>query len=219
MTEQTLVPNRLLFHFELPVRYRESPTIDGKLDDWSDQYVLPYLGQLENKQPFARIYMGWNETGLFVAAHVQGRRSAFNCDPRRFWKSDNLRICTDMRDTRNIKRASRYCQQFYFLPAGGGKDGRSAVADAAPIHRAAEPAPPVPEDSIQAASIRSGDTYTIEGHIPAEALAGFDPDEHKRIGLYYIIEDSDLGQQYLTVGDELNWHIDPSTWATAVLTR
>ena len=34
-----------------------------------------------------------------------------------------------------------------------------------------------------------------------------------------MIEDSELGQQALTVGDDLYWYVDPSTWATAVLIR
>jgi hypothetical protein len=34
-----------------------------------------------------------------------------------------------------------------------------------------------------------------------------------------MLEDGDHGQQYLTVGDDLYWYVDPSTWATAVLQR
>jgi hypothetical protein len=59
----------------------------------------------------------------------------------------------------------------------------------------------------------------LEARIPAECLNGFDPVEHPRIGLYYMLEDRDHGQQYLTVGDDLYWYVDPSTWATAVLSR
>jgi len=35
-----LVPNRLLFRFEMPLRYRESPAIDGDLSDWPDEASL-----------------------------------------------------------------------------------------------------------------------------------------------------------------------------------
>lgn len=214
-----LVPNRSLFRFEFPLRYRASPEIDGDLGDWSDELLLPDLGALDGRKPFARIWLGWNETGLFVACRVVGRRKPFDCNPRQFWKGDNLRLCTDMRDTRDIKRASRYCQQFYFLPAGGGKDGRSPLAGAARIHRATEQSPLPPPDAIRIAGARTGDTYTLEAHVPAHALAGFDPEEHGRIGVFTMLEDMELGQQYLTVGDDLYWYIDPSTWATATLTR
>lgn len=215
----TLVPNRLLFRFEFPLRYRSTPVIDGNLSDWSDEFLLPDFGRLDNSKSFGKVWMAWNETGLFIACRVEGRKAPFKCDPRRFWEGDNLRLCTDMRDTRDIKRASRYCQQFYFLPAGGGRDGRSPYAGAARIHRASENAPIPPDGFIAVAGRRDGNAYTLEARVPADILSGFDPDEHPRIGLYTMLEDVELGQQYLTVGDEFNWHIDPSTWATAVLSR
>jgi len=214
-----LVPNRLLFRFEVPVRYRRSPVIDGDLSDWGDEFLLPDLGKIEGRKAFGKVWLAWNETGLFVACRVAGRRGPFLCDPRQFWKGDNLRLMTDMRDTRDLKRASRYCQQFWFLPAGGGKDGRQPVAGAAPVNRATEDAPLPQRGAIKVAGTCKGGVYTIEAHIPAEALSGFDPAEHRRIGIGYMLEDRDLGQQYLTVGDDLNWFVDPSTWATAVLTR
>ena len=125
----------------------------------------------------------------------------------------------DTRDTRDLKRASRFCQKFYFLPGGGGTSGRDPVAGPAKIQRAAEDAPLPPAEMIQVASERDGLSYTIEGFVPADALHGFDPAEHPRIGLYVILEDKELGQQFPTVGDDLYWWVDPSTWPTAVLTR
>src|SRR5690606_25417058 len=134
----TLVPNRLLFRFEFPIRYRKSPAIDGDLSDWSDEFLVPDFSGLDGATSFGKIYLAWNETGLFIACGVEGRRGQFQCDPKAFWKGDNLRLCTDMRDTRDIKRGSRYCQQFYFLPAGGGSGGRAPAAGAAKLVRATE---------------------------------------------------------------------------------
>ncbi len=42
----TLVPNRFLFRFEFPLRYCAAPEIDGDLNDWSDEYLLPDFGRL-----------------------------------------------------------------------------------------------------------------------------------------------------------------------------
>jgi hypothetical protein len=124
-----------------------------------------------------------------------------------------------MRDARNIKRASRHCQQFYFLATGGGKNGKQATAASVPLMRARENAPPVSPGRIEIASDISAHGYQLEAHIPADCLAGFEPADHARIGFFYMLEDRELGQQYLTVGDELLWYVDPSTWATAVLAR
>ena len=213
-----LVPNRFLFDFEFPLHYRaELPPVAADLTDWTDEDLLPQLGELDGREDFAEVWACWNESGITLVCRVAGKRRGLQCDPRSYWTGDNLRICTDMRDARTIKRATRFCQQFYFLPSGGGARKNEPVAGVARIKRAREDAPAVPAGRISVVSEVTGSGYTLAARIPAECLSGFDPLEHPRIGFYYILEDGDHGQQYLTVGDDLNWHVDPSTWATAVL--
>lgn len=215
-----LVPNRFLFDIEVTIPYRSRPpAIDGNLSDWSDAEVLPSLSELDGKEDFAVVWCCWNENGLYMACKVEGKRRTPRCDPRHYWSGDNIRLCTDTRDTRNNRRATRFCQQFYFLPTGGGPKGKHPVAGLSKIRQAKEEAPEVPVERISIASNISRGMYALEVHIPPDCLSGFDPDDHPRIGLYYIVEDDDFGQQYLTVGDELNWLADPSTWATAVLAK
>lgn len=216
----TLIPNRMLFDFELRLAYRKRlPELTGRLSDWTDAERLPDLGAIDGRPAFGEVWACWCEAGLAVACRVTGRKQKLQCDPRVFWKGDNLRVCTDMRDTRNIKRASRHCQQFYFLPTGGGRQGKDPVAGSAPLMRARENAPPVRSEQIPIAAEVFAGGYQLEAHLPAAVLAGFDPAEHPRIGIFYILEDREKGQQYLTVGDDLLWFVDPSTWATAVLRR
>ena len=218
MTE--LVPNRFLFGFEFPLRYLAvMPEIDGTLGGWTDAELLPKLGAIDGRPEFADVWACWNESGVAIACRVTDKRKALRCDPRSFWSGDNLRLCTDMRDARTNKRATRFCQQFHFLPTGGGKGGKKAVAGTSSLKRAREDAPTVPVTRIQVASNVTKTGYVLEAMIPGECLSGFDPGEHRRIGLFYILEDGDHGQQYLTVGDDLYWYVDPSTWATAVLKK
>jgi hypothetical protein len=212
----TLVPNRILFRFEFPLRHRTAPRIDGDLSDWPDEYLLPDYGALDGARSFAKLWAGWNEQGLFLACRVEGRREPFQCDPGKFWQGDNIRVMTDMRDTRDLRRASRYCQQFFLLPAGGIKG--APVAGGAKLQRAVENAPVAPAGALPIASRRTGAAYTVEAHIPAQVLAGFEPDEHRRIGLFVMVEDIELGQQSMTVGDDLYWYVNPGSWPTAVLT-
>lgn len=213
-----LVPNRFLFHFEFPLHYRRAlPKIDGDLRHWSDEFLLPRLGEIDGRRDFADVWACWNEQGLCVACKVVNKRRPLRCDPRSFWSGDNLRLCTDMRDARTVKRATRFCQQFYFLPSVGGAGGARPVGGVNKFQRAREDAPRVPAERIAVAAKVNTSGYALEAHIPGECLSGFDPAEHPRIGFYYILEDGDHGQQYLTVGDDLYWYVDPSTWATAVL--
>ena len=215
-----LIPNRFLFDFEFPLAYRATPpVIDGDVADWSDAELLPKFGELDDRPEFADVWACWHETGLYVACRVTGKETPLRCDPQAFWTGDNLRLCTDMRDARSVKRATRFCQQFFFLPTGGGQKKNKPVAGVNKIQRAKEDAPPIPVERLAVASQCTPSGYTLEAHIPADCLSGFDPAEHARIGFYYILEDADHGQQYLTVGDDLLWYVDPSTWATAVLRR
>lgn len=213
-----LIPNRFLFDLEFPLNYRAKlPPLDGKLTGWTDAELLPNLGAIDDAPDFADVWVCWNESGLCIACRVDGKHRPLRCDPKAFWTGDNLRLCTDMRDARNNKRATRFCQQFYFLPTGGGASGRDPVAGANRFKRAIEHAPAFSPQNLRIASTVTRTGYTLEALIPADCLSGFDPAEHPRIGFYYILEDSELGQQFLTVGDDLYWYVDPSIWATAVL--
>ncbi len=216
----TLIPTRYLFDFEFPLLYRSKlPRINGKLQDWSDEYLLPTFSQLDNQTDFGLVYACWNQDGLAIACRVAGKKRALVCDPQRYWAGDNLRLCSDMRDARSNKRATKYCQQFYFLPTGGGPKKNKPVAGSAQIKRAKDHAPSISVDRIEVASSVRKTGYSMEAIIPSACLSSFDPEQHHRIGLYYILEDRELGQQYPTVGDDLNWHVDPSTWPTAVLVK
>ena len=216
----SLIPNRFLFDFEFPLRRLSAPpALDGALSGWSDTYRLPDLHELDGERPFAPVWAGWHETGLFVACRVEGKRRPPECDPAAYWQSDNLRLCIDSRDARDVRRATRYCRQVYLLPTGGGPGRDRPIGGAAHFNQAREHAPDVPASEITVAARVTRTGYTLEAHVSARAMPGFDPVEHPRIGFYYILEDRELGKQYLTVGDDLCWHVDPSTWATAVLTR
>jgi hypothetical protein len=215
-----LVPNRLLFHFELPLHYAaRPPKLDKPADSWPAQSCLPALCRLDDAEPFGRVWLCWHETGLYVACRVADKRSPLRCDPKRFWQGDNLRLMTNTRPTRTARRASRFCQHWYFLPTGGGRHRRDPAAATAKVNRALEDAPLVPAEKIPIAAEVTGDGYSLSAHLPAETLVGFDPGEHDTIGLYYMLEDTDHGQQFLTVGDDLLWNVDPSTWASARLER
>ena len=217
---KSLVPNRFLFDFELDLHYRSKlPAISGQLADWSDDDLLPKLSALDGGVDFADVWACWNESGLAIACRVSGKKRPLRCTASKFWMGDNLRLCTDMRDARANKRATRFCQQFYFMPVGGGAKKTKPVVGINPIKRARESAPTIDATRIEIASCVEPDGYALEAIIPAACLSGFDPREHSRIGFYYMLEDGDHGQQFLTVGDDLNWYIDPSTWATAVLQR
>lgn len=211
---------RAFFRFELPVPYMaKAPTINGDVRKWPKATLVPPLVELEGREPFADVYWAWNEHHFFVAFDVPNRTSLPQSDPDKWWKKNGTRLCIDTRDARDVKRATRFCHFFYFLPLGGGGNGRQPVAGFHRMSRAKEPPPSVDASKIEVAAQVDRHGYTLEAAIPASCLNGWNPAEHPRIGLFYKVRDTQHGAQHLTVDDELGWNVDPSTWATGVLVR
>jgi hypothetical protein len=214
----SLLPNRFLFKFEFPLHRAGRLKLDGNAAAWDRKYLLPPLYELDAEPPTGQVYAAWNDAGLYVACHVAKKRRPLHCDPAHFKQSDHLRLMLDMRDTRQIRRATRFCRQFYFLPTGGGRRQGEPVAGTAPIARATEDPPAIDASRIVVAAKLRDDGYGLTAHLPTAVLSGFDVEVNPRIGFMYMLEDNELGNQSLTVGDDLNWWCDPSTWPTAVLT-
>ena len=208
-----LVPNRALFAFRIGVkRFARPPCLTGDLRDWSDEHRLPDLSGLDGRSGHAEVCMGWDQAALYFAVSVTGKRRPIACDHERFWTGDGFRVWLDTRDTHNVHRASRFCRQFCFLP--DDFTGRQAA-----VPRAKEDAPLCDPGELTVVGKRKAGGYTMEIALPASALGGFDPEEHPRIGFYYYLRDAELGDQFLTLGGQFPFWMDPSVWASAELLR
>jgi hypothetical protein len=215
-----LLPARALFQFEIPIRHlAKPPRIDGDASKWGEPYLVPPLVEIEDVAPFADVYFGWNDDGFYAGFDVPDRTSRPQCDPTHWWKKNGFRLCLDTRDTRDIKRATRFCHFFYLLPTGGGSSGKLPVVGSHRMNRAKEPPPEVDLSKIKIASHVTRKGYSLEVAIPAACLHGWDPAEHPRVGIFYKVKDSQFGAQHLSADDDLGWNADPSTWATGVLVR
>lgn len=210
---------RAFFQFEFPLLYRaKPPVVTADASNWPAKFMLPTLVTLEDEEPFADVYGSWNEDGLQFLFDVPTRTSAFHVDRDQWWKHDGLRLCIDTRDTRDAKRATRFCHFYYCLPIGGGKSGKDPVVDIHRMSRAKEPPPSVDPRQISVAVQKQRKGYCIELALPASCLIGWNTVENTRLGLFYKLKDIDCGAQHLSANDDLGWNTDPSTWATAVLT-
>lgn len=215
-----LLPKRAFFRFEIPILHIDrAPLIDGHVGKWKSRYLVPPLIEVEGRASFADVYWAWNDDGFYAAFDVPGRSGPPQCEPEQWWKKDGLRLCIDTRDARDVKRGTRYCHFFYILPVGGGRDKRGPIIGHHRMSRAKEHPLNADTSRIEIASAVDARGYQVELAIPGDALTGFDPAEHPRIGLFYKVKDTQLGSQTLSATDELGWNVDPSQWATAVLSR
>jgi len=215
-----LICRRAFFQFEFPIHYRaRTPVIDGDVSKWGPHFLVPALVEMEDQLPLADVYCAWNADHFMVAFDIPERFGPLRCDQAQWWKLDGVRICIDTRDTRDAKRATRFCHFFYVLPTGGGPRRNQPVIGLHRMSRAKEPPPAVDLAQIQLAARTARRGWSVEVAIPASSLSGWNPSEHPRIGFFYKVKDTQLGSQHLTVDDELGWNADPSTWATGVLVK
>jgi hypothetical protein len=217
MNEPLLAPT-FLFHFSVPCQHRKR--LWGKKGVQLDpKHRIPSFGELEEKPLFADFRAAWSENGLAFNVRVRGKKQAPWCRLTRLEDSDRLEVWVDTRDTHNIHRAGRFCHRFAFLPFGLGQRADQPIARMLDIHRARENPKPIAPESLAVRSEKRPDGYLLEAYIPAEALTGFDTEEHARLGFSYAIVDRELGWQTFSVGPEFPIMEDPSLWGTLELVR
>ena len=213
---EALLPERFLFRFSVPCHYRK-PLWTSAGAGLDDRYALVGLAGREQRPGSGTSEAAWSEEGLVVVVQVTGKKQPPWCRSSRPEDSDCVQIWIDTRDVHNVHRASRFCQRLIFLPTGGGRKSDEPVGQTLPINRTREPARPVADGVLKARSEVSANGYILEAFIPAEALIGFDPVEHPRLGFTYAVIDRELGEQTLGVGSPLPYQEDPSLWPTLEL--
>ena len=216
-----LVPHRFLFRVAYPCRFvKAMPRQKG--DDLLD---LPEISRLDNfagmdQAPnFAEIRIAWNDLGLGVQVEVLGKEQDLRGDATRPRGSDGVTLWIDTRDARASHRASRYCHQFHALPTGGGPDRDEPAFLQTKINRALQDAPLCHSSAVPFRYQRQKGGYRIEVFLPAGVLNGFDPEQNRRLGIYYAVRDAELGEQVLSVGAEFPYWEDPSLWSVLELVK
>jgi hypothetical protein len=217
----TLLAPRFLFRFAIPIVRRDPVWKAGglQLDESFHLLNLAELdaGTADRENAFADVRAAWSHEGLSFNVRVQGKSQPLWCREGRLEDSDGFQVWIDTRATLNIHRASRYCHRYVFLPAGGGHGHTEPVADQLLINRARENARPIRPRELQVASKHTKDGYILAAFVPAAALAGFDPLQHRQIGFTYAVFDRELGIQTFATGAAFPFVEDPTCWAALEL--
>jgi len=216
-----LVPHRFLFRVSYPCRYvKKMPRERGdSLLELPDDCRLDNLAALDDARNFADLKMAWNDLGVGFQLEVCGKREEVRGDASRPRGSDGVTLWIDTRDARASHRASRYCHQFHFLPTGGGPDRDEPVFMQTKINRALQDAPLCQASAVPFRCQRRKGGYLLEAFLPASVLNGFDPEQNRRLGIYYAVHDAELGEQVLSVGPEFPYWEDPSLWSVLELEK
>ncbi len=216
-----LIPHRFFFRVAYPCRFVKSlPRAEqDRLLDLPATCRLDNFAAMEGLRNFADVALAWNEGGLAVQIEVKGKEQPPQGDATRPRGSDGLTLWLDMRDARTSHRASRYCQQFHFLAAGGGPERDEPVFVQTKINRALQDAPLCSPGSVPFRRTSRAGGYILEAFLPTVVLPGFDPEQNPRLGFYYVVRDNELGEQVLSVPAEFPYWEDPSLWSVLELVR
>lgn len=217
MTDSLLAPT-FLFRFAAQCRRAEKlwSNMGCQLDA---SYRIPCFAELQGIKPFAELRMAWNPSGIAVWLEVRGKQTAPWCRATRLEDSDGLQLWFDTRDTHNVHRAGRFCHRYVFMPAGGGKALSDPAGQLLPINRCREMPKIVDNKLLKLRSELRQDGYLLQAFLPGEALTGWDPAEHTKLGFTYAVIDRELSWQTFTVGPEFPFEEDPSLWGTLELVK
>lgn len=217
----SLVPHRFLLRLAHPCGYAKQMPLknDARLIELSAEHRIDNFAGIDAEKNFAEVRLAWNELGIGLEVEVRGKQQLPVGNPERPRGSDGVTLWLDTRDSRTSHRAGRYCHQFHLLATGAGPEHDEAAVVLAKINRALEDAPLAPARDILLKVHPKKSGYLLEAFLPASALNGYDPDEHRRLGFFYAVRDDELGEQLLSLAPEFPFWEDPSLWSVLELDR
>jgi hypothetical protein len=221
MSKQDLIPQAFWFRFastcpridNIP-KARES----GRLLDLPDSCALADIGQLDGKERWAEVRVAWNPGGLAIAVLASGV-SPVQLSAGRAEGFANAQFWIDTRDTRDVSRATRFCNR-YVARLEAKRSERKLIVKASqqPVVRATNDSPRCDPELIVSRAEHSRNAWILEVFLPAKAVNGFDPETNRRLGFAYQISDFVREDQFLSVGRDFPVGENPSLWSTLELT-
>lgn len=195
--------------------------INGSLSEWSESNRLTgvrlgrTLGIERTANSAPRFYLGWNETGLFVAFDVPDNNIEAAPANGRWWTRDSVELWVSTRPVApDQSYYNVYSHQFFFVPVTQpGPDGLAGTfaqwhrdGDALTQHR-------IPHPDIKFAVRLLPGRYVVEAFIPTSALHGFDPKNHPTLGFNLHVRNFDAAADaFWSAGKESNTQQRPNTW-------
>ena len=178
------------------------------------KYKIPDTTFLCLEEPFAELYMGWNEEGLCFAVHSSSpaTKSAFP----EVAKGDSVELFIDTRDVKTAGFTTKFCHHFFFLPEAidGHDRGEITRFRNEDAHELCNP------QAIELRTRITGHGYILKIFIPAHCLFGYDPKETMKLGFDARINQyNGPSQHFSVVTEEFPVEQQPSLWSSIKLIK
>lgn len=207
------IPARGLFHFAIPC-YFQDPLWNKDGAILSDRHRLPDLPQVDNISYHMEAYAGWNDQGFAMRFRVFDQFMVSRLESGS--EGALISIWINTRAAQDIHRATRYCHWFEIHPMLGNRGDRHTkiLWRAIPKAREAPNALPPQSTQVRVSVAPDRQSYITDVLFAREALTGFNPREHRRIGLNFELTSPGHEAVSFSVGRPLPYGEDPSLWAT-----
>ncbi len=188
-----------------------SPRVDGSLGDWSEDEMMPPLGELSGAEQYAELSLAWNDRGLYLALEVP-KRDRIVTNRQTPSSADSLELFIDTRAARTSHRATQFCYHLWILPIPPGERSGETVIWQEPIRRRMQPSPRPNFGSIRLASGIDDEGYVLELAFEPASLHGLDTSDDWEIAMAAVVHDIQRGRQYWGTSSDVPYERDPSTW-------
>jgi len=208
-----VVPPSFLFEYSLPmVRADQLPGAAGTSLRLPASATVFLPAQLNAAETPWSLKAAWNMEGLGFEIRV--RKKSF--PPAGRWSavqsSDRVMILLDTRPGAGVQRATESCSLLTILPLDDDADEQPSARF---IEIAQQRTTRVAQDvrRCRLETVLASDGYTLSVWIPGSQLPGFaELSETRALGLYVIVDDSELGQLPMSVGGDFPTAWNPSIW-------
>lgn len=208
-----IVPPSFLFQYQLSVpRVEGLPKKKGKSLQLPDAARIFVPSSLNDATAGLELKLGWNPDGLAIEILVRGKKQEASGRRHDLKNSDVVFVFIDTRHTANVHRATEFCTALQILPGDEAADDEPTVAFVEIAQqRGTRRQPDAKRVMVNMQNHRDG--YQLELWIPTTQMPGFDQiEEIGHLGFYVVVEDTELGQLPLSIGDDFPVAHDPSTW-------
>lgn len=208
-----IVPPSFLFHYQLSIpRMDDLPRKKGGKLQLPDAARVFVPASLNEGAAGLEVRLAWNPDGLGMELIVRGKKSEISGRRHDLKHSDYVLVFIDTRHTANVHRATQFCTALQILPSDEAAQDAPTIqfvdiAQQRGTHREQDAKGVV----IAVESVSDG--YRMELWIPAAQMPGFaEVPDIGHLGFYVVVEDTELGQLPLSIGDDFPIAHDPSTW-------
>ena len=206
----TLLPIEF-FNLSAEISYAKALPTSRKL---RLSHLLPDTSEWLGEERFAEVAMVWNGDGLCIEAYVDKPFEEANYP--HYKSGDALEIFIDTRDLKTAGFATRFCHHFMVLP-----EAVQGVQALEVTHFRTEDTHPLcdPSELVVTATFHQ-QSYSLRLVIPAQCLAGYDPQTCDKMGFMYRMHRYGGPPQHFTVSsDHFSIEQSPRLWASLAMIR